>query len=79
MRTVSFQGTQLTPGQRRQLSFQQQARQPFLNPILQQQIDAALAEHERLKAQGLKAENPYKYSLDYVFKGTPWLGDVFGF
>lgn len=79
MKTVSFQGTQLTAGQRRSMAFQQQTRAAFLNPVLQQQVDQAMAEMDRRKAQGLKAENPNKYTLDYATKGTPWLGDVFGF
>ena len=79
MRTVSHQGLQLSASQRRQLAFQQQSRAAFLNPVFQQQLDEALANLDRLQAQGLKAENPNKYSLDYQTKGTPWCGDVFGF
>lgn len=43
MRTVSHQGLQLSPGQRRAQAFQQQARNAFLNPILQKQVDESLA------------------------------------
>lgn len=69
MRTVSFQGTQLTPGQRRQLAFQQQAR-ASANPDLHKQAPRL---HEAPQ------DDPYRFRLDYQPKCTPWLGDVFGY
>lgn len=78
MRTVSFQGIQLSAAQRRQLAFQQQARASILNPVLEHQLIEALAAADRVREQGGKYENPNKFSLDYATKGTPWLGDVFG-
>ncbi|OLU30706.1 hypothetical protein BVH03_09455 [Pseudomonas sp. PA15(2017)] len=79
MRTVSFQGTQLTAGQRRQMEQRQQAKPAFLAPHLQQMLDDSAREIARMKEQGTQGENPNKFKLDYQVKGTPWLGDVFGF
>lgn len=76
MRTVSFQGTQLSANQRRQLAFQQQAKASFLNPELQQMLADSLAEQERRKALGIKPERIW--FVERNEKGTPWLGDVFG-
>lgn len=42
-KTVSFQGTQLSAGQRRTLAFQQSMRTPFLNPVIQASVDQVLA------------------------------------
>lgn len=44
MRTVSFQGTQISDSQRRQMAFQQQVRGSFLNAHLRETTDKALAE-----------------------------------
>ncbi|MGL4317338.1 MAG: hypothetical protein ACRCTL_12090 [Pseudomonas sp.] len=79
MRTVSFQGGQLTAGQRRQLAFQQQTRAAFLSPVLEQQLTDALAAADRFKEQGGKYDDPNKFRHDYATKGTPWVGDCFGF
>jgi hypothetical protein len=79
MRTVSQQGLQLSAAQRRQLAFQQQTRAAFLNPVLEQQLADALAAADRFKEQGGKYENPNKYHVESTAKGTPWVGDCFGF
>jgi hypothetical protein len=79
MRTVSFQGTQLTSGQRRQLAFQQQARAAFLNPVLEQQVEQGMAALERHLASGKPYEDPNKYHVESTDKGTPWVGDCFVF
>lgn len=76
-RTVSFQGTQLSANQRRQLAFQQQAKAAFLNPSLQQMLDDSLADQERRKDLGIKPERVW--FVERNEKGTPWLGDVFGY
>ena len=44
MRTVSFQGTQISDAQRRHMAFQQQVRGSFLNAHLRETTDKALAE-----------------------------------
>lgn len=78
LRTVSFQGTSLTESQRRQLA-QRQAIRPFMNSHLAQQVGATLAAVDRMREEGKQGENPNKFRLEYESKGTPWLGDVFGY
>ncbi|OCX95303.1 MAG: hypothetical protein BFD77_08035 [Pseudomonas sp. CO183] len=76
MRTVSFQGTQLTSGQRRRLQEQQQAR-PFVNPVLQQQVNETLAALDARQSQGIKPER--QWFLEFEAKGTPCVAELFGF
>ena len=56
MKTVSFQGDQLTSGQRRNLEFQQRAKQLFLESPLQQQVQETIKAVDALKEQGIKPE-----------------------
>lgn len=56
MRTVSFQGVQLTSGQQRRLAEQQQLLGAFINPILAQQVEQTLRAVEARKEQGVKPE-----------------------
>lgn len=56
MRTVSFQGIQLTTGQKRRMLEQQQVRSSFINPVLAQQVEQALKVVEARKEQGVKPE-----------------------
>lgn len=77
MRTVSFQGTQLSESQRRNLAMQQQARS-FMNPHLAQQVDATILAVEKMREEGTRGENPNKFRLESESRGTPYLGDVFG-
>lgn len=76
LRTVSFQGTQLTSRQRRRLQQQQQAR-AFVNPVLQQQMNDTFAELDRRKQQGIKPER--QWFLDRQERGTPCVAEMFGF
>lgn len=76
MKTVSFQGTQLTSGQRRRLQLQQQAR-AFVNPVLQQQMNDTFAELDRRKQQGIKPER--QWFLERQERGTPCVAEMFGF
>lgn len=39
LRTVSFQGTQLSESQRRNLALQQQVKAPFMNAVLTEQFE----------------------------------------
>lgn len=73
---ASFQGTRLSASDRRRLALQRQVRS-FMNPVLQQQVAETLAQVEKL--QNEPQDDPYRYRLVYQAKGTPWLGDVFGF
>lgn len=75
MRTVSFQGSQLSASDRRRLALQQHVRS-FMTPALQQQVHQTLAAVDRLRES--PQDDPYRFRLDYQSKGTPWLGDVFG-
>jgi len=75
-RTVSFQGTQLTSGQRRRLQEQQQAR-PFVNPVLQQQVNETLAALEARQSEGIKPER--QWFLERQERGTHCVADLFGF
>lgn len=79
LRTVSFKGAQLSAGQRRQLAFQQQIKSSFLNPILVEQMEQTLAAVDRMREQGIKGENPNKFKHESTTKGTPWVGDAFGY
>lgn len=56
MKTISFQGVQLSQGQRRQLAFQQQAQQAFMNPVLSEQVAQTLKALEVRKEQGIQPE-----------------------
>lgn len=77
MKTVSFQGSQLSPGQRRQLAFQQQARSAFLNPILAETVDQALAAVELRKEQGVKPER--QWFVERQEKGTTCIAEWMGY
>lgn len=53
---VSLQGSQLSPGQRRNLALQQQVKGAFLNPVLAESVEATLKAMEVRKEQGVKPE-----------------------
>jgi hypothetical protein len=72
VRTVSFQGPQLSESQRRMLELQ---RRPFLNPNLSAQVNAALDETEARKAAGVKPAR--LWTLEKYERGTPYVGDIF--
>ena len=78
MKTVSFQGTQLSASERRRLAMQQQAK-PFLNTHLAQQVEQTLEAVEKLREEGTQGENPNRFRHDTTSRGTPFLGDVFGY
>ncbi|WP_428554428.1 hypothetical protein [Pseudomonas edaphica] len=52
MKTVKFDATVLTVGQRRRLAEQQQVRSCFINPILAHQVEQTLKAVDELKEQG---------------------------
>lgn len=76
MRTVSFQGTQLTSVQRRRLEDQQRAR-VFIHPVLQQQVTETMATLDSRQSQGVKPER--QWFLDRQERGTPCVAELFGF
>ena len=75
MRTVSFQGTHLTSSQRRRIAEQQQVRQAFLNPHLAQIVDDVLSR----PASPERYKKPKEWFLESTARGTPFVGDCFGF
>lgn len=77
MRTVSFQGVQLSAGQRRQLAFQQQTRAAFLNPILAESVEQTIAAVEARKAQGVKRERVW--FIDREEQGTACIAEWMGY
>lgn len=77
MRTVSFQGVQLSAGQRRNLAFQQHTRTAFLNPILAESVEKALADSERRKEQGIKPE--HQWFVERQEKGTACIAEWMGY
>lgn len=77
MKTVSFQGTQLSASERRRIEQQRQAK-PFLNTHLQQLVEEAHAAVDKLAAEGNHGENPNQYRRQSETKSAPYVGDLFG-
>lgn len=77
MRTVSFQGTQLTAGQKRRMLEQQQSRSSFINPVLAQQVEQALKVVEARKEQGVKPERIW--FVERQETGTTCVAEWMGF
>lgn len=77
MKTVSFQGVQLSAGQRRQLAFQQQTRAAFLNPILAESVEQTIAAVEARKASGVRPERVW--FVDRQESGTPCIAEWMGY
>ncbi|MDP9530875.1 hypothetical protein [Pseudomonas protegens] len=63
MKTVSFQGVQLSSGQRHRLE-QQRRVQIMLNPILADQVAQTIAVLEARKEQGIKPEKQWFHVSD---------------
>jgi len=76
MTIVSFQGIQLTAGQRRRLELEKKARASFMSPVLAGQLEKALQAVEIRKEQGTKPERIW--FQERLEKGTPsfaeWMG-----
>lgn len=77
MRTVDFQGTQLSVGQRRRLTEQQQVRSSFINPVLAQQVEQTIKAVEARKEQGVKPERIWL--VERQEKGTTCVAEWMGF
>ncbi|HGM6277354.1 TPA: hypothetical protein ACKSCR_005953 [Pseudomonas aeruginosa] len=75
MRTVSFQGSTLSASERRSLELRQRAMAAVSQTVLQQ-VAATLQALEQHKEQGGKPEKVWSTISNE--KGTPFLGDVFG-
>lgn len=80
MRTVSFQGSQLSPSQRRMLE-QQRHVKSFMNPVLTQQVAETLAFVEKQKEQCLQRwVDPNKFNIvEFKAKGTPSMAEWMGY
>lgn len=79
LKTVSFQGAQLTPGQRIRLE-QQAAIRSFINPVLQQQVAAALTALEDFKKSPAVPYKPEKqWFLESQTYGTPSIAEFMGY
>jgi len=76
MRTVSFQGTQLTSGQRLRLE-QQRHVQAFMSPVLALQVEETLKSLEVRKEQGAKPERIW--FIDRNEAGTPSVAEWMGY
>jgi hypothetical protein len=76
MKTVSFQGVQLTAGQKLRLQQQQHLRS-FMHPVLAEQVSTTLAIIETRKEQGTKPER--LWFRDRQETGTPSIAEWMGF
>lgn len=76
MRTVSFQGATLSASERRSLELRQRAIAAVSQTVLQQQVAVTLQALDQHKEQGGKPEKVWSTISNE--KGTPFLGDVFG-
>lgn len=76
MKTVSFQGIQISAGQRRQLAFQQQTRTAFLNPVLAESVEQTIAAVEARKEQRVKRERFWFVERDE--RGTTCIAEWMG-
>ncbi len=74
MKTVSFQGTQLSASQKRTMHRQQTV---FINHHLASAVDSALDATEERKAAGVKPAR--LWTVERQERGTPYLGDTFNF
>lgn len=77
MKTVKFDATVLTVGQRRRLAEQQQVRSCFINPILAHQVEQTLKAVDELKEQGTKPERIWFVECQGV--GTISVAEWMGF
>lgn len=76
MRTVDFQGTQLTSGQRRRLADQKKLIASMTN-VISQQVVETLQLLEKRKEQGIEAERIWL--LDFQETGTVCIAEWMGF
>jgi hypothetical protein len=77
VRTVSFQGAQLTSGQKRRLAEQQRVQNSFINPVLAQQVEQTLRVVEARKEQGVKPERIWFVDRQEI--GTICIAEWMGF
>ena len=76
MRTVSFQGIQLSPGQQRRLE-QQRHVQAFMSPVLAEQVAKTIESLDIRKEQGAKPEK--QWFLVSESRGTTCIAEWMGY
>ncbi|WP_026020437.1 hypothetical protein [Pseudomonas putida] len=76
MRTVSFQGAQLSPGQQRRLEQQRQV-QAFMSPVLAEQVAQTIQVLDARKEQGAKPEK--QWFLVSETRGTTCIAEWMGY
>ena len=74
---VSFQGSKISAGQRRQLAFQNQCKAAFLNPVLAESVAATIRVVDARKEQGVKPEQIW--FLDYQASGSVCVAEWMGY
>lgn len=74
---VSFQGSQLSSGQRRQLEFQRNVQAAFINPVLAKQVADTIKAVEERKENGIKPERVW--FVERQETGTCCIAEWMGF
>ena len=77
MKTVSFQGGQLSRSQRERLEQYRRTQATVNTSVLQQQVAETFAALDQRKDQGTKPER--HWFLEFEAKGTPCVAELFGF
>jgi len=77
MKTVSFQGGQLSRSQRERLEQYRRTQATVNTSVLQQQVAETFAALDQRKHQGTKPER--QWFLEFEAKGTPCVAELFGF
>lgn len=77
LRTVSFQGGQLSRSQRERLEQYRRTQATVNTSVLQQQVAETFAALDQRKHQGTKPER--QWFLEFEAKGTPCVAELFGF
>lgn len=77
VRTVSFQGGQLSRSQRERLDQFRRVQANINTTVLQQQVNETLVAVAQLKEQGVKPERQWFVVINE--RGTPCVADAFGF
>lgn len=73
---VSFQGSKLSPGQRRQLEFQRKTQAAFPKNVLTDQVAETIKAVEARKEQGIRPEPIwiFDYQKTGTFSTAEWMG-----
>jgi hypothetical protein len=77
MRTVSFQGIQLSESQHRNAQLRAQVKASFMSPVLLESVQKTESQLAERKAQGVKPEK--FWFVDRDEKGTTCIADWMGY